>query len=142
MNTKLVGLLNAPELSTFDVGSLLRHVAAAWNDVVSGAQIDIESVRREATNLVDFVRATGEQARKAQAELLRAVDTEIEAADTLFAKYSAARRAMAKACDNLPRPNLPLSEMERTIEIAERCASLTDAQWSRVVELARALAGR
>ena len=141
---RIMGLWNKPELSVREAAEVLEAAAQLAREVPGGL------IQLNASDL----QSTAESALKRGTEVLErihAVEQQLLAVDERL--YSAIEQAYRHAMDarktldarlaqlgELPSIQVPYN-ITALIEIAERCSNLTDEQWERVVELARALRG-
>ena len=140
MSTKLKDILGKFELTAYEAGDIIRLVADAWKTIINDARLEAGEVKRETERLIDFVRETGLAIVEAQKIQHEQMMKSVGASDECYRIYKAARDRYTRQINDLPKSTPPpLYEMEKALELAERCNRFTDDQWSRVVELAKAL---
>jgi hypothetical protein len=142
--TRIKETLAKQELSAFDVSWIIKSIGEAWSAITIDARIEAEQTRKDANTLLEHVQLVLGKVEEAREALDAAVDESVKAADAAWATYRDARDKIERQFSGLPasRSAPPLYDMEKTVEVAMKLDRLTDEQWQRVIELARALGRR
>jgi len=139
--TKIKGILDQKELSVYDCGKLFTEIGNALQAFEHSITIHLEYVTEDAETMI-------EKAKETLAHIDSYYDRIEATATKLFQKSEyvviQARNNHTKvkeAIDALPvfgEVSVPY-DLSKLIDIAERCNHLSEPQWQRVIDLAKAL---
>ena len=138
---KIKNILDKNELTIYDCGSLFREIGTALQGFKDSIILNADYATQDAEGLI-------ENAKKILASLdswidrIKAKSNEItEKSEETVAEIRKAHQKIRETIDRMEWPKefkTPYGLME-FLEVAERCRSLDDFAWSRLVELAKAL---
>ena len=146
MNAQIKPVEPTKNLSYWELSHLLETTAKAIKDLPNSVIRNLEYVEQEAYgHIEDTIKAVNNRLAELQTALVESDESLEKAVDEHY--RSTVRRIydLNQKLMELPKienaMQLPYNVKE-IIEIADRFAHLSDEQWRRVIELAKALAGK
>jgi uncharacterized protein YoxC len=135
------------KLSVYDVGKLLSLVGEAMKNTQDSIAMPVEGAKSDVENIMASAKKVFDETRQLYNEINDESDKFLDLSDKIYNKLSHAVFAYRERIENI-RPvqntdeiSQTLISLERVVSFTERCSNLTDYQWLRVVELAKALGG-
>jgi glutamine synthetase type III len=134
------------ELSVYDVGTLLKGVAAMFQGYERAALTSVQYAKEDAESLVGFAKELIGKMERYQALLDEEVEKFNTAAQEAYEKAYKVRSSLIERMNSLPKlpdmsTRLPYG-YDDIFKCVERFSHLNDEQWGKVIELAHALSGR
>ena len=141
---EIEGILGKGSLTVYDAGRLIELTGKTLMGIPRAAILnaqeasdDLQEVVKSWTRLFETIKDLSKQIEKEETALYKRWET-------FYSEVMTKRRALEQKIKDLPPlPPVPIPyNIAELATLAERFSSLTDDQWARVVELARALSGK
>lgn len=131
------------KLTYYDLSRLLKDAAEAIDKIPSAILFRIENTEDCAIgDMVSRLRRVNDELLKMEAEIVRADEKSAQLYDDFCSRVNTARNKFDVFMRTLPDINRYVvpHNWEEVIKVAERLSNLSDEQFQRVIELAKAFA--
>lgn len=135
-------ILEKDEISVCEAGSILRAVVSMFDASQKSILETVSYTKDDLTALVNACSATLHKADEYYTELDTIQGKVFDKAEKVYKDIIAAHNTLLKRVESLPKIEpayIPYNTKE-IIDIAERLSHLSDEQWGRVIDLAKAFA--
>ena len=143
---KLKHIFDDGQVTYYEVGEILRKVVKAIDELPNSIIENVSQDEKDATeHLEESIVRINNKVVGLLGFLSYQQDEVYRVSEQYFSKAEDARRKLNDKLSRLPDMRdlyIPTHQMTELLDIAERCDRLSDAQWSRVIELAKALSQR
>lgn len=130
-------------MTYYDLAKILEDITKMLKELPQSTWREIEATEQSGVvRLTEEAKRIAAELANVQKEFDKALVIVCEEADKGYARLKAVREKVARdiaALPPLPEVKFPWG-IEKIVDFAERSTHLTDAQWQRVIDLARALA--
>ncbi len=140
---KLKLLSETGELNYWELSVIIKAFDDAFKEIPLAMHSRVTEEEKWATeHLVNSLTAMNNRIVEYDAQWSALEQKAVEETDGYWRKVDKAHTALNEKIKRLPKIEdiaLPTYQMEKSLELAEKCSHYTDEQWARVIELAKAL---
>ena len=136
--------ISAPTPMTYyDIGKLLEKMAKLIRNAPDAIITELGEIERGGVReLVATAETTFTKLREVQTKIDAQVEKAVALSDANWERVKKARDTFAARMERLDLPEVKVPyDIEKLVDLAERFASLSDKQWQRVLDLAKAFRG-
>ncbi len=130
-------------LTYWEIGVIIRAFDDAFKEIPLALHSRVTEEEKWATeHLVNSLTAMNNRIVEYDAQWSALEQKAVEETDGYWRKVEKAHRDLNERIKRLPKIEdiaLPTYQMEKALELADKCSHYTDEQWARVIELAKAL---
>jgi predicted nuclease with TOPRIM domain len=141
---KLTDILGKEKISAYEAGQLVEHVGKLLQNFENAIVTECSEMTTNANDLISHVEGMAQSLIKTHDKVDLMIAQSVSRADEQFRKVRDTYKDLERKIEELPKfenQHMPYN-LEQLFSVAERCNSLSDEQWKRVVELAKALGPR
>lgn len=140
------GILLNQDLSYYDLGRILEEVGKVLVELPNSVLRNVEASEQDAINRIEsIIKSVNNRLVMLEKNIQQSEQELIDAADTHYNKTRDTIDRLNKRLSALPAivsVDMPTHRMKELLEIAERIEYLSDKQFERLIELAKALGER
>jgi len=127
-------------ISAYDAGQIIESIGALFQNFERCVFAESEYVTEQANGLLDRVAAFREKIIGEYAAIEKlAAETE-RIGNEQYERIRDVHEKLQKRLSNLPAINVPsVYGLKELLDVAERCSRYSEEEWSRVIDLAKAL---
>lgn len=138
--TELKGLIVKDKIDPYDVGLMLKYVAMNLFSIPQWTYDEMNCVEEEANGLIRKIKVWGSKVLEAHESLDDQLMDFCKLADARYNKTKVAIDRITKKFQELNKiPHIETSQLDRVYDLIIKMDNLTDDQWFRLIELAKAL---